>query len=77
MVKGDMMAWDMSWCGTRKIIWKSFLDESAKNGFERERFLGLLHQEERLLDFEEDTMACFDLFASKYVNDSSKLGWKD
>lgn len=32
MMKGDTMAWGISWCGTRKIIWKSFLDESAHNG---------------------------------------------
>lgn len=30
--------------------------ESAKNGFEGKRFLSPLHQQERLADFEEDTM---------------------
>lgn len=42
-----------SWCGARKTIWKSFLAESPKNGFEREIFKS--SPSGRLLGFEEDT----------------------
>lgn len=40
------MAWDISWHGTRKMIWKSFLAENTRSGLEKGRLLNTLHQED-------------------------------